>query len=101
MYTHTHTHTHKHTHTHFIFYSSVAPGDYGNLTNFRIGPFNDDVRQLCFNVPIVNDNITEDAEMFNVSLTLDSAERAELVGNVTLFPDVVTVTILDNDGKLY
>ena len=49
---------------------------------------------------IVNDSITEDAEMFSASLTLDSAERAVVVGNVTVFPDVATVTIVDNDGKL-
>ena len=85
-----------HTHTHY----SSAPGDYGNLTNFRLGPFNNSVRQLFFNVSIVNDSITEDAEMFSASLTLDSAERAVLVGNVTVFPDVATVTIVDNDGKL-
>ena len=48
---------------------------------------------------IANDNNTEDAEKFSASLTLDSAERAELVGNVTVFPDVATATIVDNDGK--
>ena len=48
---------------------------------------------------IANDNNTEDAEKFSGSLTLDSAERAELVGNVTVFPDVATATIVDNDGK--
>ena len=58
------------------------------------------MRQLSFNVSIVNDNITEDAEMFNASITLDSAVRAELVGNVTVLPDVATATIVDNDGKL-
>ena len=49
---------------------------------------------------IVDDNITEDAKTFTASLTLDSAEPAVLVGNVTVFPDVATVTIVDNDGKL-
>ena len=49
---------------------------------------------------IVNDNITEDAETFSASLTLDPAERAVFVGNVTVFPDVTTATIVDNDGKL-
>ena len=58
------------------------------------------MRQLSFNVSIANDNITEDAETFSVSLTLDSAVRAELVGNVTVLPAVATATIVDNDGKL-
>ena len=88
----------KHTHTH---YSSVAPGDYGNLTNFRLGPFNTSVRQLSFNVSIMDDNITEDAEMFSASLTLEPAVvQAELVGNVTVSPDVATATIVDSDGKI-
>ena len=89
-YTHTHTHTQP----------SVAPVDYGNLTNFCLGPFNNDVRQLSFNVSIANDNIPEDAEMFIVSLTLDSAAQDRLDNRVTVSPDVATVTIQDDDGKL-
>ena len=49
---------------------------------------------------IVNDNITEDAEMFNVSLTLDPVDQDRL-GNrtrVTVSPGVATVTIQDNEG---
>ena len=51
-------------------------------------------------MPIWNDNITEDAEMFSASLTFDSADQAELVNIVTVLPDVAAVTILDIDGKL-
>ena len=80
-------------------YLSVAPGDYSALTNFRLGPFSDDVRQLSFNVSIVNDNIPEDDEMFNVSLTLDPADQARLGSRVTVSPDLATVTIQDIDGK--
>ena len=57
------------------------------------------MRQLSFEVSIVNDSIPEDAEVFSASLTLRSAERAELVGNVTVLPAVATATIVDNDGK--
>ena len=92
MYTHTHTHTHT-------FHPCVAPDDYRNLTNFPLGPFNDRVRELSFNVSIVNDSTPEDAKMFCASLTLDFADQAELVDIVTVSPDVATVTILDNDGK--
>ena len=96
----THTHVHTHTHAHNTQHTSVAPGDYGNLTNYRLGPFNNSVRQLSFNVSIVNDNIPEDVEMFNVSLTLDPADQDRLGNRVTVSPDVATVTIQDDDGKL-
>ena len=52
---------------------------------------------------IVNDNKTENAEIFNVSLTLDPDDQARL-GNqtrVTVSPDVATVTIQDDDGTLW
>ena len=78
---------------------SVAPGDYGNLTNFPLGPFNSDVRQLSFTVSIVNDSIPEDDETFNISLTLAPADQPRLGNRVTVSPDVATVTIQDNDGK--
>ena len=81
------------------FHLSVAPGDYGGLTNFPLGSFSNDVRQLSFNVSIVNDSIPEDAEMFSASLTLDLAGQARLDSRVTVSPDVATVTIQDNDGK--
>ena len=58
------------------------------------------MRQLSFNVSIVNDNSTEDAEMFSASLTLDPTDRARL-GNrtrVTVSPDAATVTIQDDEG---
>ena len=56
------------------------------------------MRQLSFYVPIVDDNVPEDTEMFNVSLTLDPADRARLGNRLTVSPDVTTLTILDNDG---
>ena len=83
------------THTHT---SSVAPDDCGTLTNFRLGPFNNSVRQLFFNVSIVNDNIPEDTEMFTEMLTLDPADRARLGNRLTVSPDIATVTIQDDDG---
>ena len=67
---------------------------------FRLASLNnDDVRELSFNVSIVNDNIPEDVEMFNVSLTLDPADQDRLGNRVTVSPDVATVTILDDDGN--
>ena len=57
------------------------------------------MREISFNVSIVNDSIPEDTEMFNVSLTLDPADQARLGDRVIMSPDVATVTIQDNDGK--
>ena len=81
------------------FHPSVAPGDYDNFTNFRLGPFNNSVRQLSCNISIVNDSIPEDAEVFHVSLTLDPADQARLGNRVTVSPDIATVTVKDDDGK--
>ena len=61
------------------------------------------MRQLSFNVSIVNDDIPEDAEGFNVHLRLDPADQARL-GNctrVTLSPEVATVTIQDDEGNMW
>ena len=86
--------THAHT-----FHPPVAPGDYCNLTNFSLGPFSNSVHQLRFNVSIVNDSIPEDAEMFNVSLTLDPADQARLANRVIVSLDVATIKIQDDDGN--
>ena len=56
------------------------------------------MRQLSFNVSIMDDNIPEDAETFGASLTLDLAGRARLGSRVTASTSA-TVTIQDNDGK--
>ena len=63
---------------------STAPGDYGALTGFSLGPFNNSVRQLSFNVSIVNDMITEGNETFIANLTLLPADQARLRNRVTV-----------------
>ena len=83
------------THAHTIL-PSADPGDYGALNNVCLGPFNNSVRQFSFNVSIVNDNIPEDAEMFNVSLTFDIADQGN---RIIVSPNIAMVTIKDNDGK--
>ena len=57
------------------------------------------MRQLSFDVPIANDNITEDAETFSARLTLHPADQARLGNRVTVSPDVATVTVQDDDSK--
>ena len=83
-------------HTH---HPSVAFCDYGALTNFSLGSFNNDTRLLSVNVSIVNGNSPESAEIFYVSLTLNHTDKARLGNRVTVSPVVATVTIEDNDGK--
>ena len=83
------------------FHPSLDSGDYDPLTNFRLGPFNNTAHQLSFNVTIGNDSIPEDAEMFNVSLTLDPADQARFSNRVTVSPSAATVTIQDDEGKKY
>ena len=91
----THTHTYMQSRT---IHLSIAPGDYGALTGFSLGPFNDSVRQLFFNVSIVNDMNPEDDETFIANLTLSPADQARLGNRVTVQPDSATVTILDDEG---
>ena len=54
------------------------------------------MHKLSFNVPVMNDNIPEDAEMFNVSLTFDIADQGN---RIIVSPNIAMVTIKDNDGK--
>ena len=94
---HTHTLTHIQSHT---IHLSTAPSDYDTLAGFSLGPFSNSVRQLSFNVPIVNDTFPEDDEDFTASLTLSPADGARLGTRVTVDPDLATVTIEDDDGTL-
>ena len=93
----THTLTHMQSHT---IHLSIAPSDYDGLTGFLLGPFSNSVRQLSFNVSIVNDAIPEDDEDFTTSLTLSPADQARLGNRLTVDPDLATVTILDDDGTI-
>jgi len=98
LHTHPHaqlTHTYMQSHT---IHLSIAPGDYGALTGFSLGPFNNSVRQLTFSVSIVNDLIPEDDETFIANLTLSPTDQARLRNRVTVQPDSATVTILDDEG---
>ena len=45
---------------------------------------------------IVNDNITENSEMFRALLTLEDADQADFV---TVSPDEAIITIEDTDGR--
>ena len=73
---------------------STGIGDYGALTDFRLGPFSNDMRQFSFNVSIMDDMIPEEDEVFTASLILSPDGNLVIVA-----PDLATVTILDDDGK--
>jgi len=83
----------------YTIHLSIAPGDYGALIDFSLGPFNNSVRQLTFNVSIENDMFPENNETFIANLTLLPADQARLGNHVTVQPDSATVTIQDDEGK--
>ena len=55
------------------------------------------MRQRCFSVNITDDAVCEDAETFTV--TLEKAFNGSLP-KILIKPVMITVTILDNDGKV-
>ena len=59
--------------------------------NLNAGSINE-----MFNVSIIDDNILEDDEAFSLIINATSLPNKVTVGD----PSVVTVTIMDNDGKL-
>ena len=61
--------------------------------------FTDDYRHQCFNVTIVDDDISEKIENFHVQLVAYSPSSSP---SIDLLPRIATVHIVDNDGiKLY
>lgn len=71
----------------------LAPGDYTSLTQTLI--FDSDNSQRTVQFDITDDNIDEELEMFQASLSLDPSETS----NVQIRPDLTTVNIVDNDRK--
>ena len=74
-------------------YSNVTGSDYNfgpYSVAFPIGSTN-----ASFNITIIDDNVLEDDEMFNISIT--SITNGHIVGT----PAVATVTILDTTGKCH
>jgi len=89
-------HTYPCTWLHLIY--STALGDYGALTDFPLGPFSNEVRELSFNVSIEDDVIPEENKVFTATLTLLPDDQARFRNLVIVAPDIATVTIVD-DGK--
>ena len=56
----------------------------------------DEIRNICFDVFIIDDLLYEDVESFNISLELDTfVEQSGIIVN----PSLTEIFILDNDGK--
>ena len=85
-----------------MYYVPVVGGeDYEELTSSNLSiqlNFNDDYRRRCFNVTVINDDVSEQIESFYVYLELGS-EPFESTSSVDLMPDIATINILDDDGK--
>ena len=64
--------------------------------NQSLNGFFNSTRRQCFNVTITDDDVREDAETFTV--TLEKPSNGSLP-KILICPAMVTVTILDNDGK--
>ena len=63
-----------------------------NPDNFAL----DEIRSVCFNVFIINDDMYEDVESFNISLELDTFVAQS---GIIVDPSLTEIFILDNDGK--
>ena len=64
--------------------------------NQTLQGFGNITRRQCVNVNITDDAVREDAETFTV--TLEKPVNGSL-RKILIHPAMVTVTILDNDGK--
>ena len=70
----------------------TASEDYvGIAPSLTFTPTGDTV--ICHNITIVDDSLVEDTQVFLAALeTADSSVR--------LLPDIATISIVDNDGKV-
>ena len=73
---------------------SIDPSDV-SVPSTIIGPFNNDVRTVCFNVTAVSDSYFEGNQTFLYSVKLRNNEPAVMVS-----PNTTVVTIMDyNNSK--
>lgn len=74
----------------------VGLEDYELLSSSSVQlSFTDDHRRRCFNVTIIDDNVSEQIENFHVQLLADSPSSSL---SVDLLPNNSTVYIVDDDG---
>ena len=56
----------------------------------------DEIRSICFDVFIINDDMYEDVESFNISLELDTFVAQS---GIRVDPSLTEIFILDNHGN--
>ena len=72
------------------------------FSTFAIAEFNpdnfvlDEIRNICFDVFILDDLLYEDVESFNISLELDTFVQQS---GIIVDPPLTEIFILDNDGR--
>ena len=57
----------------------------------------DEIRSICFNVSILDDDMYEDVESFSISLELDTFVAQS---GIIVYPSLTEIFILDDDGKI-
>lgn len=77
-----------------LFLCYVAPEDYQTVE--RQLTFTSGMRRIPISIPIQSDQIDEENETFRT--VLDQEPRLDAV---SLMPGVATVTITDDDGKIF
>ena len=78
--------------THSLYITTESPMDYGVAVN-TIVQFNECERRSCVNIPIMDDEVPENTELFNLTL-----ERNGLHERIQLDPVDGVVQITDNDS---
>ena len=68
--------------------------DFTQLVIFEPSAASNDVRRQCFGIFILDDDVYEGTETFEINLILDLS-----TSGVIIDPPVTEVTILDDDGK--
>lgn len=66
--------------------------DYDSVTADLL--FNADSTRVCTRIPITNDDVDEDDELFVATLSTEDPD-------ISLAPDEADITIIDNDGMRY
>ena len=78
--------------THSLYITTESPMDYGTAVK-TVVQFDECERRSCINIPIVDDEVPENTEYFNLTL-----ERNGLHERIQLHPVDGVVQITDNDG---
>lgn len=78
-----------------MFFCSIHIGgvDYSDVVNSNL-VFNEDNTRICTHIPITDDRLDEEEEMFTVTLTTDDED-------IRVAPDEAEIIITDDDSMSY